>query len=413
MGAAVSLPWRPGVGVGLAVTVACLGIAACGSGSGSATPQGLKGSEVGTSANSAYAAENAAAATSLTPSAGSFLAGKSTVSVLGSTTPGNGDINPYAIWPVTQTTGSVKAGDVLVDNFNNASNDQGTGTTIVDLHPDGQLSVFAQLPQAIAGCPGGVGLTTAMVQLKTGWVIVGSLPSTNGKIGTAGAGCLIEVSPEGKLAGTISGAYLDGPWDAAVSDNGTTAALFVANTLFGITGSSSDTTEIDKGDVVRLTLAESAAAPPKVTAETVVASDFPERPDASAFVRGPTGLALGSDGTLYVASNLGNSIAAIPDALTRSMSAGTGTTLTQGGQLANPLGLAVAPDGDLLAANATNGKIVEVTPGGKQTGEYYADDDIGQEPPGNGDLFDVAVSQAGTGVLFVNDGTNVLDLLHS
>ena len=52
MGAAVSLPWRPGVGVGLAVTVACLGIAACGSGSGSAAPQGLSGSEVGTSANS-------------------------------------------------------------------------------------------------------------------------------------------------------------------------------------------------------------------------------------------------------------------------------------------------------------------------------------------------------------------------
>jgi hypothetical protein len=87
--------------------------------------------------------------------------------------------------------------------------------------------------------------------------------------------------------------------------------------------------------------------------------------------------------------------------------------LTEGGQLANPLGLALAPGGDLLAANATNGKIVEVTQGGKQVGEYYADDGIGQEPPGNGDLFDVAVNQAGTGVLFVNDGTNVLDLLHS
>ena len=46
-------------------------------------------------------------------------------------------------------------------------------------------------------------------------------------------------------------------------------------------------------------------------------------------------------------------------------------------------------------------------------GEYYADDDIGQEPPGNGDLFDVAINQAGTGVLFVNDGTNTLELLHS
>jgi len=412
MGLPVPSAWGRGVAAG-ALVAACLGIAACGSGSGQTTPQGLKGTQVGAAANSTYAAENAAAATSLTPAAGSFLSRKSAVTVLGSTTPVNGDINPYAIWPVTQTVGAVKSGDVLVDNFNNASNNQGTGTTIVDLHPNGQLSVFAQLPQTIAGCPGGVGLTTAMVQLKSGWVIVGSLPSTNGKIATAGAGCLIVLSPEGKLAGTISGTYLDGPWDAAVSDNGTTATLFVSNTLFGITGSSSDTAEIDKGDVVRLTLAESTAAAPKVTAETVVASGFPERPDASAFVRGPTGLALGSDGTLYVANNLGNSIAAIPDALIRTTSAGTGTILTKGGQLANPLGLAVAPDGDLLAANATNGKIVEVTQGGKQTGEYYADDDIGQEPPGDGDLFDVAVSQAGTGVLFVNDGTNVLDLLHS
>jgi hypothetical protein len=208
---------------------------------------------VGASGNTKYAAENAAASTSLAPAAGSFLAGKTTVSLLGSTTPVNGDINPYAIWPVTRTIGTVQAGDVLVDNFNNASNDQGTGTTIVDLHPDGQLSVFAQLPQTIAGCPGGVGLTTAMVQLKTGWVIVGSLPSTNGQIYTAGAGCLIELSPEGKLAGTISGAYLDGPWDETVSDNGTTATLFVANTMFGITP---DSTQVDKGDVVRLTLAE-------------------------------------------------------------------------------------------------------------------------------------------------------------
>jgi hypothetical protein len=410
----VPLPprWRPGALVAVALAVAaCAGAAACSSGS-KAQPAGLNGTVTGVQANSQYAAENAAAATSLTPVSGSFLAGKTAVTLLGSTTPVNGDINPYAIWPVTETIGSVKAGDVLVDNFNNASNDQGTGTTIVDLHPDGQLSVFAQLPRAISGCPGGVGLTTAMVQLKTGWVIAGSLPSANGKIATAGAGCLIVLSPEGKLAGTISGSYLDGPWDETVSDNGKTATLFVTSTLFGVTAASSDTTDVDKGDVVRLTLAESAAAAPRVTAETVIGSGFPERPDASAFVKGPTGLALGSSGTLYVASTLGNEITSIPDALTRATSAGTGSTLSKGGQLANPLGLVLAPDGDLLAANSVNGKIVEVSPGGKQVGEYYADDDIGQEPPGNGDLFDVAINQAGTGVLFVNDGTNVLQLLH-
>jgi sugar lactone lactonase YvrE len=261
----------------------------------------------------------------------------------------------------------------------------------------------------VSGCPGGVGLTTAMVQLKTGWVIVGSLPSSSGQIGTAGAGCLLILSPTGQLAGTITAPYLDGPWDETVQDDGSTATLFVTNTLIGI--GATTTATVNQGDVVRLSLSESATAAPTVTAETQVGSGFPERADAAAFIKGPTGLALGSSGSLYVADNLGNRITTIPDALTRTTSAGTGSTLTQGGQLADPLGLALAPDGDLLAANAVNGKIVEITPAGKQVGEYYADDDIGQNPPGNGDLFDVAIDQAGTGVLFVNDGTNILETL--
>jgi hypothetical protein len=407
-----SLPRPVRYALACALAVAAGGVTACSSGGGQPAPAGLNGTLAGGPASSQYTAEEDSAASVLNPERGSFLYGKTTVSLLGSTTPANGDINPYAIWPVTETVGAVSKGDVLIDNFNNSSNDQGTGTTIVDMHPGGRISVFASLPRTAPGCPGGVGLTTAMVQLKTGWVIVGSLPSRNGLIGTAGAGCLLVLSPEGRLTGTIAGPYIDGPWDATVSDNGVSAQLFVSNTLVGITGKSGDSSEADKGDVVRLTLSESTTAPPAVTAETTVAAGFPERPDAAAFIKGPTGLALGRTGTLYVADNLGNSIAAIPSALTRTTSDGTGIVLTSGGQLANPLGLALAPDGDLLAANATNGKIVEITPDGRQAGEYYADDDIGQDPPGNGDLFDVAVDQAGTGILFVNDGTNTLEVLH-
>jgi hypothetical protein len=88
----------------------------------SAAPAGLSGTTVGGQANAQYAAEDTAGATALAPASGSFLAGKTTVTPLGSTTPVNGDINPYAIWPVTQTVGSVSKGDVLVDNFNNSSN---------------------------------------------------------------------------------------------------------------------------------------------------------------------------------------------------------------------------------------------------------------------------------------------------
>ncbi|MGB6165572.1 MAG: hypothetical protein WCF33_07185 [Pseudonocardiaceae bacterium] len=391
------------------LAVCVLGVTGC-----SSSPDNT--ASVGPSQADSYVAQQFSqadrdAATSLIPAPGSFLAGKTQVSELASTTPSNGDVNPYAIWVVQRTVGTVSAGDVLVDNFNNKSNNQGTGTTIVNVHPDGTVSVFAQLPQTVDGCPGGVGLTTAMVQLDAGWVIVGSTPSTDGKIATAGQGCLLVLSPEGKVASTITGPYLNGPWDATLDDHGTSATLFVTNTLPGVVAAG--TKQVNQGNVVRLTLSESASAPPTVLAETEVASGLAERGDAAAFVKGPTGLALAPSGTLYVADNVDNRIAAIPDAETRGSSAGAGTTLSTGGQLANPLALVLAPNGNLLAANATNGKIVEITPEGKQVGEYFAIQDVGQDPPGNGDLFGLAISADGKGVLLVKDDLNTIALLHS
>ena len=394
--------------IGCAVVASLFG-AACSSSSPKAQPAGLSPSQANALNQQQYSPADRAAATLLAPAAGSFLKGKVTVSTLASTTPASGDVNPYAVWPVTENVGSLKSGDVLVDNFNNQSNDQGTGTTIVDVHPDGTVSVFAQLPSMIAGCPGGVGLTTAMVQLKTGWVLVGSLPTTDGKVDTSGAGCLIELSPAGQVSGVLAGPYLDGPWDATVADNGATATLFVTNTLIGV--KAAGTASLAQGTVARLTLAQTATTAPTVTAETNVATGLPEREDAAALIKGPTGLVLTSDGTLYIGDNLGNRVASVPNAVTRTDSAGTGTTISTGGQLANPLGMALAPNGDLLVANATNGKIVEITPQGKQVGEYYAIQDVGQDPPGNGDLFGIAVNQAGNGVLFVKDDTNTLALL--
>jgi hypothetical protein len=81
---------------------------------------------------------------------------------------------------------------VLISNFNDKANKQGTGTTIVEISPAGQVSPFASLrPSALPGsCPGGVGLTTALVALRSGWVIVGSLPAKGGASSAMKAGCL-------------------------------------------------------------------------------------------------------------------------------------------------------------------------------------------------------------------------------
>src|SRR5271154_3586652 len=109
------------------------------------------------------------------------------------TVPDNGDLNPYAVVVAPVSAGKIEKGDVLITNFNNLSNLQGTGGTIVDYNPSTKKpTLFASLPQRLPQCPGGIGLGTAMTMLKNGgWVIVGSTPSTDGTTPTQGDGCLL------------------------------------------------------------------------------------------------------------------------------------------------------------------------------------------------------------------------------
>ncbi len=146
---------------------------------------------------------------------GSILGGLKHNSVLGTTVPGNGDVNPYGMAQVKYSVGKLTAGHILISNFNNSTNAQGTGTTIVDMAPNGSQALFAALHAATlpGPCPGGLGLTTALVVLNEGWVIVGSLPTTNGKSPTAKAGCLIVLDSMGNPVETIYGSLINGPWD--------------------------------------------------------------------------------------------------------------------------------------------------------------------------------------------------------
>jgi hypothetical protein len=244
------------------------------------------------------------------------------VSTVASTVPSNGDQNPYGIVVVPTTTGSLLAGNILISNFNNAGspptgNLQGTGTTIVQLTPKGKLSLFAQInPAALPGaCPGGVGLTTALAVLPQGFVVVGSLPTSNGMAATAKAGCLIVLDSSGHPVETISGPPINGPWDMTSTSSGPNTTLFVTNVLNGTVASGE--TPVDMGTVVRIRLHVGATGAPKVGAIDVIAEGFPERTDPAALVVGPTGLALGNDGTLYVADTQGNRIAAVPNARNR------------------------------------------------------------------------------------------------
>ncbi len=346
-----------------------------------------------------------------------FLTGLKHRSTIASTVPANGDQNPYAVAVSPVSSGRLVRDHVLVDNFNNAGNLQGLGTTIVQIDPQAQSpSLFASVPRDLHGCPGGVGLTTAMAVLKTGWVIVGSLPSRDGTTATRGDGCLILFDHDGKVADAWSGPAIDGPWgNMAVIDRGDSATLFFSNTGYGVGAPSVDATAhpVRRATVVRLELRIPAGGRPRVTAMTVVAGGFAEAPDRGVFVIGPTGVALGPNGSIYVSDALGNRVVGIPDALTRTTSAGTGTTVTAGGSLQRPLALVNAPNGHLLVTNALNGQVVEIDPlARRQVAAQWIDVDRAQQPAGSGDLFGLAVTPKGDGVYYVEDDVNTLVLFH-
>ncbi|AIO70699.1 hypothetical protein [Burkholderia oklahomensis] len=281
-----------------------------------------------------------------------------------STIPANGDVNPYGIAFVPSGVPSwstLKPGDVVVSNFNNQANLQGTGTTIVKLVPNGDPVTFFQ--------GSNLGLTTALAVLRSGFVLVGNLPTTDGSTITS-SGSLLVVNPQGRLIKTLTNpALLDGPWDLAVIDRGQRITAFVSNVLNG-TVSRLDMTIGDNGVTV-------------MPSSLVIASGYLHRTDPAALVVGPTGLAYDSTrDVLYIASTGDNAVFAIRGAASTTRNNGVGRMIYfDNVHLHGPLALALAPNGHLAASNgdAVNpdpnqpSEIVEFTPEGRFIAQMQVD----------------------------------------
>ena len=330
-----------------------------------------------------------------------------------STVPPNGDVNPYGVAFVPHGFpggGPLRSGDIIVSNFNNSGNLQGTGTTIVRVNNGAAPTVFFQGET-------GLGLTTALAALKGGFVLVGNLPSTDGS-GTCvaesgptqnvGQGGLLVIDKNGNLVKQLTSAsLLNGPWDLTVRDDGRRAKVFVSNALSG-TVTRLDLRIVGDGDGDK----KDGVV---VEKETQIASGYVHRCDPAAFVVGPTGLALDQDrDVLYVSSTGDNAIFAIPDASDRTSDAGIGkAVVTDQTHLHGPLGLVLARNGDLISTqgDAVNpdanqpSELVEFTREGQFVAQVSVD-------PAPGGAFGLALRPLEDGFVFatVDDNTVVLDI---
>jgi hypothetical protein len=323
-------------------------------------------------------------------------------------------VNPYGVAfvpPGFPSGGRLEPGDVIVSNFNNSSNLQGTGTTIVRARPHRHPAVFFEDDSV-------VGLSTALGVLQSGFVLVGNVPSTDGsgvctpgpdgEMENVGQGALRILDQDGHLVRTLTSAtFLNGPWDLTVDDRGSEATVYVSNVLSGtVTRIELAIEECDVTHVRRL----------DVVSETQIASGYMHRCDPGAFVVGPTGLAFDPvHDVLYVASTGDNVIFAVDECGHRHHDRGTGRpVVTDSRHLHGPLGLVRAANGNLISAQGDavnpdpkhNSEIVEFTANGRFVDEFSVNS-------ASGSAFGVALLEAATGAFefaAVDDGTNNVDV---
>ena len=313
-----------------------------------------------------------------------------------STVPPNGDVNPYGVAFVPMpfpSGGPLQTGDILVSNYNDSQNLQGTGTTIVQFH-NGQQSVFFQ-GQA------GLGLTTGLAVLKRGFVLVGNMPTADGTSATVQPGSLIALDRFGRVFWTLQNTRLvNGPWDFTVNDEGNTVQVFVSNVL--------------TGTITRLDLAvtQNSIA---LTRGLVISSGYGHRPDPAALEVGPTGLAYDRrKDILYVAGSSENAIFGIPNAGGVVADGGMGYRIYQDNlHLHGALAMIMAPNGHLICSNSDvvnfvpgqPSELVEFTVDGAFVASYSVD-------PNPGGAFGLNIALVGQNWVFaaVDDNTSSLNV---
>ncbi|HKE36071.1 MAG TPA: hypothetical protein VKB39_01475 [Candidatus Baltobacteraceae bacterium] len=271
--------------------------------------------------------------------------------VIGSTIdPKFGQLNPYGLDVARSTAGKFTQGDLAVCNFNAKSNVQGTGFTIVALHPvpgSTPTLVYAS-KKVLEGC-------NALALSPSGdFIWAADFVANDNPI----------IDPTGKLVMNIKGKPLDRPFGQAFAQpkSGDTA-FYESNAGDG---------KIIRFDVVKNT-------------EQVVAKGFKINHGKPGSILGPSGLQYDSKkDTLYVVDGANNAVYALvnvtqipDDCLTlendamhfTGCNAASARVVYSGKPLNGPISSALLYNGNLVIGNTLDpdGKnlMIELTPSGK------------------------------------------------
>jgi sugar lactone lactonase YvrE len=263
--------------------------------------------------------------------------------------PANGGQNPYGLTIAPITAGKFKAGDLVICNFNAKSNVQGTGRSIVALHPaPGSKPLHVSSDKTLLGCD-----ALALGSDDTIWA--SSMVANDNPV--------LDVT--GKLVTNISGKPFAQPWGQIYAATKRGAPAFYE-------------TNAKTGTVVRINLGS------KFTYD-VIAKGFPVNRGKPGTALAPSGIAYDPNvDTLYFADGMNSSVVAFKD-VTKIPDGGITATengmkfsgpsakdariVFAGAPLNGPISTALLPNGNLVVGNTldANGKnlLIELSAGGK------------------------------------------------
>jgi hypothetical protein len=325
----------------------------------------------------------------------SILKQLKTQKVIGSTIdPKFKQLNPYGLAVAPSTAGAFTAGDLVVCNFNAKSNVQGTGFTIVGLHPaPGSKPVLvAADKKTLLGC-------NALALGPGNFIWAAAFASNSNPV----------LDANGKLVENITGKPLDRPFGQIYAPAKTAKA-----------GAAFYESNAGDGTIVRFNLSNSTA--------DVIAKGFKVNHGMPGGILGPSGLAydLGRD-TLYVVDGANDTLVALshvstmkPGAVTvekggmtfSGPSAALARLVYAGSPLNAPISSALLFNGNLVLGNTGNPNgtnlMVEISRSGKLLDVENVDKGA------SGSIFGMVAtgtSLADTKLYFNDDNDNNLQVL--